>query len=163
MAMHIRNILIDKNSLWVRWIHTCRLEGCSFWNVLAKNTDTFGWKKLLQIQSNIRDISFFEIGNGKMASLWFDKWCEDGPLISIIRRRDIFQEEFKVADGVNGDNWKWLLIWFEKYEKLLLIQPPKLVDTRADSLLCISKTNMKVEFSVKNVWEALRAESNYVT
>ncbi|GKE03736.1 hypothetical protein Tco_1395754, partial [Tanacetum coccineum] len=47
MTMHIWNIVSNKDSLWVHWIHTYKLKGCSFWHVPLKADMSWGWLKLL--------------------------------------------------------------------------------------------------------------------
>lgn len=127
MAMHVRNILINKNSL-CRWIHTYRLKGRSFWKILPRNIDTFGWKKILSIRLTIRDKCWFELGNGRRVSIWFDNWCDFGSLDGFIRMRDIsrygLKTDAKVADLIDANGWKWPDWWHDKYPILLLIPCP---------------------------------------
>ncbi|GJZ12297.1 RNA-directed DNA polymerase, eukaryota, reverse transcriptase zinc-binding domain protein [Tanacetum coccineum] len=56
----------------------------------------------------IRDHVWYEIGNGNNVSMWYDKWCIDGPLSSVISRRDIYD-----ARTVNLDK----LLTQDKVEK----------------------------------------------
>nr|GEU87517.1 hypothetical protein [Tanacetum cinerariifolium] len=54
---HIWNIVSNKESLWVRWVHTYKLKGRSFWGVPLKCDVSWGWLKLLQIRDFVSHIS----------------------------------------------------------------------------------------------------------
>ncbi|GKE08547.1 hypothetical protein Tco_1412098 [Tanacetum coccineum] len=43
MTTHIWKIVSSKKSLWVRWIHTYKLRGRSFWDVPVKSDMSWGW------------------------------------------------------------------------------------------------------------------------
>ncbi|GKD81494.1 hypothetical protein Tco_1348333 [Tanacetum coccineum] len=47
ITTHIWNIVSNKESLWVQWIHTYKLKGRSVWDVPMKNDVSWGWLKLL--------------------------------------------------------------------------------------------------------------------
>ncbi|GJW90740.1 putative RNA-directed DNA polymerase [Tanacetum coccineum] len=47
MTTHIWNILTNKESLWVSWIHMYKLRGRSLWEVQPKSTMSWGWPDLL--------------------------------------------------------------------------------------------------------------------
>ncbi|GJR04220.1 RNA-directed DNA polymerase, eukaryota, reverse transcriptase zinc-binding domain protein [Tanacetum coccineum] len=54
MTTHIWNIVSNKESLWVRWIHTYKLRGRSFWDIPFKDGMSWGWLKLLQLRDIVR-------------------------------------------------------------------------------------------------------------
>ncbi|GKA45172.1 hypothetical protein Tco_0737968 [Tanacetum coccineum] len=54
MTTHIWNIMSNKESLWVRWIHTYKLRGRSFWDIPFKDGMSWGWLKLLQLRDIVR-------------------------------------------------------------------------------------------------------------
>ncbi|GKB19726.1 sodium/hydrogen exchanger 6 [Tanacetum coccineum] len=43
MATHIWCILTHKESLWVKWMHTYKLKGRSFWDVPCRGDVSWGW------------------------------------------------------------------------------------------------------------------------
>ncbi|GJV66182.1 zinc knuckle CX2CX4HX4C containing protein [Tanacetum coccineum] len=49
--------------------------------------------------------------NGRKTSVWYDKWCKDGPLSSAISKRDIYeailQDEARVVDIITNGQWMW--------------------------------------------------------
>ncbi|GJZ82898.1 hypothetical protein Tco_0648071 [Tanacetum coccineum] len=47
ITSHVWGILISKESLWVKWIHTHKLRGRNFWDFLFRGSMTWGWRKLL--------------------------------------------------------------------------------------------------------------------
>ncbi|GJY49155.1 hypothetical protein Tco_0439111 [Tanacetum coccineum] len=50
---------------------------------------SWGWLKILQLRPIVRKFIWHKIGNGMRASLWFDTWCEAGPLANHVSSRDI--------------------------------------------------------------------------
>ncbi|GKA61194.1 putative reverse transcriptase domain, reverse transcriptase zinc-binding domain protein [Tanacetum coccineum] len=54
MATHIWNIVTNKDSLWVRWIHMYKLKDRSFWDVRPKASMSWGWRKLLQLREVVK-------------------------------------------------------------------------------------------------------------
>ncbi|PWA75587.1 RNA-directed DNA polymerase, eukaryota, Reverse transcriptase zinc-binding domain protein [Artemisia annua] len=99
------------DSLWVKWIHTYRLRGRSFWDVPCRGNMSWSWRKILQIRPLVRQFFWYNIGNGLKASAWFDKWCSVGPLSLIVSLRDIHRAGFSstslVRDIIVEDAWAW--------------------------------------------------------
>ncbi|GKC63304.1 putative RNA-directed DNA polymerase, partial [Tanacetum coccineum] len=61
MATHIWNIVTNKDSLWVRWIHMYKLKDRTFWDVRPKASMSWGWRKLLQLREVVKPF-FMEVG-----------------------------------------------------------------------------------------------------
>ncbi|GJW07958.1 RNA-directed DNA polymerase, eukaryota, reverse transcriptase zinc-binding domain protein [Tanacetum coccineum] len=78
-----------------------------------------GWKTMLKIRDDIRVHVWVVICNGRKTSVWYDKWCKDGPLSSVISKRDIYEailhDEARVADIINNGQWIWPDGWMDKY------------------------------------------------
>ncbi|GJZ33669.1 hypothetical protein Tco_0579105 [Tanacetum coccineum] len=110
MTTHIWNIVTNKESRWVRWIHMYKLKGQTIWDVPTN------------------------IGNGKNALVWYDSWFPQSPLIRCLTPRDISREGFSikncVADLVVDNNWILPQAWLLKAPDLGLIVAPVLVDDR---------------------------------
>ncbi|GKD87311.1 hypothetical protein Tco_1358465 [Tanacetum coccineum] len=64
MTTHIWNIMSNKESLWVRWIHTYKLRGRSFWDIPFKDGMSWGWLKLLQLRDIVRPFFWVKLGLG---------------------------------------------------------------------------------------------------
>nr|GEX00960.1 hypothetical protein [Tanacetum cinerariifolium] len=90
ITSHIWSLLLNKESLWVKWIHSYKLNGHSFWEIPIKGRMSWGWRKILQIRNLVRPFIWFRIEDGSKASAWFDKWYPVGPLEDIISNRDIY-------------------------------------------------------------------------
>lgn len=54
MASNFRSILMRKESLWVRWIHSYRLQGKSIWTAISHTDDSFGLQNILNLRDAIR-------------------------------------------------------------------------------------------------------------
>ncbi|GKA25855.1 hypothetical protein Tco_0711964 [Tanacetum coccineum] len=139
---HIWNIISNKESLWVRWIHVYNLKGRSIWDIPQKNDMSWGWRKFLQLREIVRPYFWVKLGNGKDTSLWFDSWCTVCPLSHFLTVRDITREGFNmlytVADLEENGDWLWPNSWLQKAPTLATVPAPNL------------------EFSVKCAWEAIR-------
>ncbi|GKE04238.1 hypothetical protein Tco_1396256, partial [Tanacetum coccineum] len=46
MATHIWSIFTHRESLWVKWVHTYKLEGHSFWDVPCRGDASWGWREI---------------------------------------------------------------------------------------------------------------------
>nr|GEY99331.1 hypothetical protein [Tanacetum cinerariifolium] len=79
MTTHIWNIVSSKDSLWVRWIHTYKLQGRSFGDVLVKSDTSWGWRKLLQLREIVKTFFWVKLGNGLSTSMWTFKNIRRSP------------------------------------------------------------------------------------
>ncbi|GJU80367.1 putative gag-pol polyprotein [Tanacetum coccineum] len=104
MATHIWSILTHRESLWVKWVHTYKLKGCSFWDVPCRCDVSWGWRKLLQIRSTIRPFIWHKINNGKSTSALFNRWADLRPLKDMFSNRDITRSGFSLDDS-DGALW----------------------------------------------------------
>ncbi|GKE69511.1 homeodomain-like protein [Tanacetum coccineum] len=138
MTTHIWNIVSNKESLWVRWIHTYKLRGRTFWDVQPKQEMSWGWRKLLQLRDIVKPFFWVHIA------------------------REGYTLKANVADLLSNGNWNWPLAWLAKAPNLTYIPAPILDNNRPDCIRwCDSKGNMD-DFSVKLAWEELRPRGNEV-
>ncbi|GJV67697.1 putative RNA-directed DNA polymerase [Tanacetum coccineum] len=159
MTTHIWNIISNKESLWVRWIHTYKLRGRTLWDVQPKGAMSWGWRKILQLRSIVKPFFWARIGNGMTTSVWYDLCCPQSPLSTFLTPRDIAREgsslQLRVADLVVNGAWNWPLSWLAKAPNLSYIAAPNLNESQDCFLWRDVNGNMKI-FSVKLAWEALR-------
>ncbi|GJU50139.1 putative RNA-directed DNA polymerase, eukaryota, reverse transcriptase zinc-binding domain protein [Tanacetum coccineum] len=159
MTTHIWNILSNKASLWVRWIHMYKLRGRTLWDIQPKSDMSWGWHKILQLRDIVKPFLWVRIGNGMSTSLWYDMWFSQSPISRFLSPRDITREGFtiqsKVVDLVTNGTWNWPLSWLAKAPNLALIVAPILVNSH-DFIQWRDINGNMADFSVKLAWEALR-------
>ena len=104
-------LLLSKSpSLWADWHWNIHLNGKSFWTVQASATDSWAWKKLLDLRPLALQFCKTRLGNGRSASFWFDAWSPMGQLIEHIGqsgpRSMRLRENSVVADAIAGSAWR---------------------------------------------------------
>ncbi|GJU01500.1 RNA-directed DNA polymerase, eukaryota, reverse transcriptase zinc-binding domain protein [Tanacetum coccineum] len=99
-----------KDTLWVKWISTVKLNGKNFWEVNADVNDSWGWKNLLLIRNEVAKNIWYKLGNGENTSVWVENWCELGPLFKFISNRSMYSarllRNLMVADMEGWIVWK---------------------------------------------------------
>lgn len=74
----------NSGSLWVGWHKFHHIRGKSFWSLPDAARLSWNWKCLLRLRVLARPFMDCKLGNGLLASFWFDRWTPMGPLISFI-------------------------------------------------------------------------------
>ncbi|PWA63762.1 RNA-directed DNA polymerase, eukaryota, Reverse transcriptase zinc-binding domain protein [Artemisia annua] len=91
---------------------------------------SWGWRKILQLRPTIQEFIWYKIGDGAATSLWFDRWCDLGPLSNSITSRDIFRAglniKSKVKDIIHNGAWIWPPDLLVKYPSLVRVMFPLL-------------------------------------
>ncbi|GJV97940.1 hypothetical protein Tco_1549517 [Tanacetum coccineum] len=158
MVSHIWKLLSLKESLWVKWIHAYKLKGRSFWEVPLRGNMSWGWLKILQLRPIIREFIWHKIGNGTSTSLWFDTWCQAGPLAKHVSSRDIFRSglnpKSRVSDIINEGIWEWPHVLLDMYP-ILNMCFVQISNDRDRLEWCLSDGTVK-NFSVTQVWSSIR-------
>ncbi|GKB63570.1 putative RNA-directed DNA polymerase [Tanacetum coccineum] len=138
LSTHIWNIVSNKESLWAQWIHTYKLKRRSLWDIPIKADAT---------------------------SIWFDYWCDHCPLSRFLSPREISNAGYtcsKVLDLMVHNAWNWPSSWLIKALELGLVPTPSIQMYTSDVLQWRDSNEAILEFSVKNVWEAIRPRSEEV-
>ncbi|XP_022019347.1 uncharacterized protein LOC110919383 [Helianthus annuus] len=122
MVTHIWSLLTNRESLWVKWIHSYRIRYRNFWDVPIKSNITWSWRKMLNLRPCIRDHIRIKMGDGKNTSAWFDKWDAVCPISRFITPRSIANAGLSMNARVavifaNGE-WVWPESWFNRYPLL---------------------------------------------
>ncbi|GJW54763.1 reverse transcriptase domain, reverse transcriptase zinc-binding domain protein [Tanacetum coccineum] len=103
--------------------------------------------------------------DGAATSLWFDKWCDLGPLSNFISSRDLFRAGLtrtaRVRDVIQDGVWSWPQELLSKYPSLSACQAP-MVEGRSDSLVWRNSQGTPKSFSVTQVWSDIRPRGTYV-
>ncbi|GJW18842.1 protein LAZ1 [Tanacetum coccineum] len=98
---------------------------------------SWGWRKLLQLRELVRPYIWTKLGNGNKASVWYDIWDPQCPLIKWLTPRDISREGFNlqshVADLLSNNGWLWPQDWLRKAPNLGLIYAPRLDNATLDT------------------------------
>ncbi|GKA24834.1 putative reverse transcriptase domain, reverse transcriptase zinc-binding domain protein, partial [Tanacetum coccineum] len=138
MVSHVWKLLTLKESLWVKWIHKYKLKGRIFWS---------------------------KIGDGSQTSLWFDRWCDIGPLCYMISTRDMYRAGLtplsKVKDIIYNGSWNWPVVLIEKYSFLSTCFVP-IVNGSPDAIVCRSNIGDFKHFSVIQVLAGINILANDV-
>ncbi|GJV96690.1 hypothetical protein Tco_1548267 [Tanacetum coccineum] len=130
---------------------------------------SWGWRKILQLRTCIRDLIWHEIGDGSKTFIWFDRWCDVSPLADSISSHDMFSAGFnlstKVCNAIVNEEWKWSQELLVKYPWLSIIVVPNLLDGPQDRLIwrdingnqipfkLIVKKKLKTQDMLRN-WDA---------
>ncbi|XP_071727913.1 uncharacterized protein [Rutidosis leptorrhynchoides] len=161
----VRCLLVNKQSLWVKWIHSYRLEDRSFWDVMVSPNASWSWGKLLHIRDFIKDHLIYKIGNGGNTSAWYDIWNDHGRLVNVLTRRNIIREGFNgnemVCNIMHNGNFNWLATWLTEFPIPNNIDPPCLTN-KDDDVLWKDLNGIVSEFSVYKVWETIRPRATCV-
>ncbi|GJR14466.1 RNA-directed DNA polymerase, eukaryota, reverse transcriptase zinc-binding domain protein [Tanacetum coccineum] len=119
ISTHIWCILINKESLWVQWIHLYKLKGRSFWDVPCLGDASWGWRKLLQIRPHVYPFIWHKINNGRSTSIWFDRWVDPCLLRDMLTVRNIIRSGFSlsntVSDLISNGSWRWPHDWLSRF------------------------------------------------
>ncbi|KAJ0561377.1 putative RNA-directed DNA polymerase [Helianthus annuus] len=160
MTFHVWSLLTNRESLWVKWIHTYKLKQRCFWDVPIKQGNTWGWRKILKLRPIIREHVWSKIGDGMATFAWYDKWSHADPIGSFITPRMFQQAGFgintKLAEVVNDGQWLWPEVWLDTYPALANMQIPSLTPNKKDTVAWIDNNGKETTYSSKNVWDTLR-------
>ena len=78
------NIGARKDSLCVKWMNLVKLKDKSIWEMEGEKKDSWIWNVLIDLKDKIRPHVIHKLGDGKSASLWYDRWGDNEPLCNII-------------------------------------------------------------------------------
>ncbi|GJW15675.1 hypothetical protein Tco_0019808, partial [Tanacetum coccineum] len=87
----------DQGGLGIK--SSLKMEKRSIWDVNIDKSDSWGWKSMLKIRDDIKNHVWYDIGDGRSISMWYDRWCMDGPLFSLISIKDIY--DARLDDNAN--------------------------------------------------------------
>ena len=91
------------------WHQNNHLSGQTFWTINAASTDSWVWRKLLQLRPLALQFCKIQLGNDRKTSFWFDVWTPLGQLITHIGltgpRALRVRENALVEDAITGSSW----------------------------------------------------------
>lgn len=99
-------LLSNTPSLWADWHRSTHLNDKSCWTISACATDSWAWRKLLDLRPLAIRFCKSRIGNGLNNSFWFDAWTPMGQLITHIGPRALrIRKNAVVADAIRDSSW----------------------------------------------------------
>ncbi|GJY45431.1 RNA-directed DNA polymerase, eukaryota, reverse transcriptase zinc-binding domain protein [Tanacetum coccineum] len=114
------------------------------WKMVCRPKDQGGlgikplkqWNEVLLIRDAIKEHVWHSIGNGKKTSMFYDKWCLNGPLSKFISKRNLYDaricDNVMVDDMLIDNNWKWPIDWLMKFPKVKLSTKQAWITMRED-------------------------------
>ncbi|GKD95567.1 hypothetical protein Tco_1379464 [Tanacetum coccineum] len=100
MATYIWSILTHRESIWVKWLHTYKLKGCSFWDVPCR-----AWFDRWADVCPIKDL----LSNRDIT-------------------RSGFSLDDSVSNLISDGVWRWPIDWLSRFPILAHLHVPLLLD-----------------------------------
>lgn len=159
VAFHLWSVVANRQSLWVKWIHTYRLKGRNFWEVKVPWDASWSWKKILGMRNDFRPFIQHRVGDGKSISFWFDTWTMAGPLVNFFSIREIsamgLSGKEKLADFYVNGKWAWPRGLMEKVPDCDE-QVPEIDQSLEDRVVWCSRNGSDHSFKTNVVWKDIR-------
>ncbi|GKC03922.1 RNA-directed DNA polymerase, eukaryota, reverse transcriptase zinc-binding domain protein, partial [Tanacetum coccineum] len=112
-----------------------------------------GWKNLLEIRDKISKHVWHKLGDGRKTSIWYDNWCEIGPLFRIISNRSIYSarltRDMIVAEMIEDGDWKWPSDWKNVYPIMKQVKVLNIDSEKVDWIVWRNKDGKDCKFSIK--------------
>ncbi|KAG7587002.1 Reverse transcriptase domain [Arabidopsis thaliana x Arabidopsis arenosa] len=159
----IWSLFAGSGSLWVAWHHHHHIRGNSFWSLRESVRDSWNWKCLLRLRHLAEPFVRCNLGNGQLASFWFDSWLPLGPLIKFFGDegpRD-FGVPIQASVASVCDSQRWILPAPRSDQAvalrnhLLSIKLP-LIQSKEDSYSWVIEGKCLQVFSTSKTWNVLR-------
>lgn len=141
-----------------------------YWQTMDSQRFSPTVRSMLQLKPVITDLMRCTVGNGNLASFWYDSWTSFGPLINFIGHRGPTKLRLPldslVSQAVRNGNWYLPPARSNEIQKLQIelttINPPSVAAER-DTFLWRSNTGQFVNtFSSKATWEFIRIQYPHV-
>ncbi|XP_022024382.1 uncharacterized protein LOC110924695 [Helianthus annuus] len=161
MTNHLWSIITERKSLWVQWIHLHKLKGRSIWDIQARGSVSWGWRKILSIRDAVRPFIWKIVRSGSKINAWSDNWCQFSPLNSFITPRSIANAGFTITTSLaelmdeNGQ-WKWPSAWYDIYPVLIGLNAPTLTHNLDDRTIWKDLEGNSRPFGSMEVWHNIR-------
>ncbi|GKC11881.1 hypothetical protein Tco_1008663 [Tanacetum coccineum] len=160
MSSHVWKLLVRKDSLWVKWIHTYKIKHRNFWDIPCRGNMTWGWRKILQLRPLVQEFIWYKIGNGHNISIWHDRWCPLSLLANFVSTRDMYRAGLNmssiVSDVVHDGSLAWPPELGVKYPILNSIYVINVAPNSPDKLEWRTHSRVVKKFVVSTVCQAIR-------
>lgn len=115
--------------------------------------------EILGLRTDFRRFIIHRLGDGRDTSLWFDNWCNLGPLSNIFSSREManleLSRDLKVADLMVNDSWAWPEGMVIKCPALANFKP-QLTPSIRDKVVWHAINGIDFGFKSDVVWECIR-------
>lgn len=154
-------IIANKDCLWVDWAKEVYLKGNSIWEVKAKDSYPWTWRKLLQMRGMFKQHVIYNLGDGRQISLFYDNWLSIGPIKEIIGDNAmIWGGNFNVRVWWNDrDGWVLPNSFCRRHPVIAAEIQKYSISTRPDS---VSWCSILKEYTVNSMYELSRKRGDRV-
>lgn len=108
-AMKLVWKILQKNSLWAKWMYSTYGANNFFWIILKDNNASNTWKIILKARQWCKGLIDRNIMNGESTSLWYDPWLNGSSLIDKLGWQYIAMNggpNNQVSHLIIDNNWK---------------------------------------------------------
>ncbi|XP_022030691.1 uncharacterized protein LOC110931613 [Helianthus annuus] len=152
---------INSSGMHFTWIHLHKLKGRSVWDIKARGSISWGWRKILSIRNAVRPFIWKIARSGSQINAWSDNWCQFSPLNSFITPRSIANAGFNIntnlADLIDENGqWKWPSAWYDIYPVLIGLHAPPLTQNLVDRTIWKDLEGNTRPFGSMEVWHNTR-------
>lgn len=163
---HIWDILTNRKSLWVTWVHSNCVKGRNFWTIKKRNEWSWLIRNLLEIRPHCRRFFISTVGNGMKTHAWEDTWDVIGPLSGVVSYRFVnshgLHTNSTVYDLRQLFGNVWPEEWVSRFPVLHDIPIPSF-SNEEDSISWLGPLQVKQVFSVNVAWRTLEDRGPYVS
>ncbi|CAG7868058.1 unnamed protein product [Brassica rapa] len=127
------SFFFEPESLLSRWLKNHIFHRNGFWQIHESPRLSSMVRSMLQLRPMLPDLMRCDIGNGKVASFWFDSWTDIGPLIEIAGdsgpRSLRVRKSAVVLDATSSGSWRLPAARSQQMQTIQIaitaIQPPE--------------------------------------
>ncbi|XP_022015024.1 uncharacterized protein LOC110914542 [Helianthus annuus] len=146
----------QKGKAKVSWKAVCLPKYEGGWYSYEEEVFVGGLGSCLHVK---RDFFWIDIGNGTLASAWYDRWSDIGPLGEFISPRVISNAGFRLEDSVSdiqaNGQWKWPVAWRDLFPVLIQLDHVHIRPNNPDRVMWRDGNNTSV-FSSSEAWNSVR-------
>nr|GEV22542.1 RNA-directed DNA polymerase, eukaryota, reverse transcriptase zinc-binding domain protein [Tanacetum cinerariifolium] len=156
LVKHIWSIADKKDTLWVKWISTVKLNGKNFCEVNAEVKESWGWKNLLEIIDEVVKNILHKLVNAEVKDSW--GWKNLLEIIDEVVKNILH----KLGNSKNTSNMKWPSERKNEYPSVEQINVPNLNAEKEDWLVWKNKDDKECKFIMREVYKDMRIQTSEI-
>ncbi|XP_071727526.1 uncharacterized protein [Rutidosis leptorrhynchoides] len=142
LVIQIWRIITKERSLWSVWVNLIKLKGQSFWDIVPKQSDSWGWKFLLELSGKVKHHIGSDIVNDNIKFHWITNGGQHVPYST--------QQVWKDLKA-NRECVSWYdVVWFKGYDPkqafILWLAILKRLNTQDRMMKWMSAQDLKCAF-----------------